>query len=189
MYTLHLNSDAGLGFRVRDRVPGAHLGTVFVHSPGAHSEKHSPMCLYIENALGQWHLRMSRISCQVPCGCGCVMPCTIISFLTIQHYQSETAATPSPPPCGPPAPRMPPCAAPAASSANSECLQECLTPPQDPGALLKTRGRGGFDPAPRPRRAFEDSGERGVLTPKTQARSQRRVNHDFKDSRPRGPLF
>ena len=60
MYTLHLNSDAGLGFRVRDRVPGAHLGTVFVHSPGAHSEKHSPMCLYIENALGQWHLRMSE---------------------------------------------------------------------------------------------------------------------------------
>jgi hypothetical protein len=60
VYTLHLNSDAGLGFRVRDRVPGAHLGTVFVHSPGAHSEKHSPMCLYIENVLGQWYFRISE---------------------------------------------------------------------------------------------------------------------------------
>ena len=30
-----------------------------------------------------------------------------------------------------------------------------MTPPQDPGALLKTRERGGFDP-PRPRRALKD---------------------------------
>ena len=29
-------------------------------APGAHSEKHSPMCLYIENVPGQWYLRMSE---------------------------------------------------------------------------------------------------------------------------------